>query len=591
MRGRRQNNRRNWFATAPVLALLLAGCSNVPALDSVTGLFSRESKSDTPDSESATGAPVRFTLGDRYTFDNPIERWEVVAIKGEKVYWRSDLGERQVTGFNPLLPPRQWFGRDKGKGRRLIRDQEGALFPIKVGATLKFRSTVTTDRPPFGWEHEWTCRVTGEEALQTLGGQFETYIVKCGHESPDLITYRYAPKVGNYLVRRAKSADGKPDSVRNLLSFERADGTVVAGIVANLPGTQAKAPPAASGLPRAVQAPVKVPEQAKKAQKNTAVPQQHAAPRPAPASRSVNPRPGTATAATTVSDAVAALTLTEPKFGGRSKPPRPLPTPVVDRVRADGSLAARPAPVAPVTKSTVPLPAPGPVAAPPVPGKASPANRATRVPPPAPKTVAVPPVPKKVTPARRATRVPPPPVLGPRSASGSAKLAPRGRVPVPPPPVRKAVPAVPAPSVPPPPAIARATVPKPPSVVPPPPVAVKAAPTVPKPPSAVPPPPVAAKRAPVVPKASPVVPSPPSSPGNAVHLASYRSNAAAEQGWAALKTENDDLLGNLKPQIKQVAVEGKGTFYRLYAGPIPSISIADFCRKLNGRGVFCSPAG
>lgn len=215
---------------------MLAGCSYAPSLGAVAELFSPgKNVSSTVlganDGKSASRQSIIFTVGDRYTFDNPVEHWEVVAVRGENVFWRSDSGERQVTDFNPLLPPKEWSGGIHGKGKRFIRDKEGALFPMKVGATMKFRSTVTTDRPPFGWEHNWTCEVSGTETFKTRGGSLETFVVTCGHNDPDVITYNYAPKVGNYLIRRLKNLDDTVYTVRNLLSFERADGSVLAGIV------------------------------------------------------------------------------------------------------------------------------------------------------------------------------------------------------------------------------------------------------------------------------------------------------------------------------------------------------------------------
>lgn len=47
----------------------------------------------------------------------------------------------------------------------------------------------------------------------------------------------------------------------------------------------------------------------------------------------------------------------------------------------------------------------------------------------------------------------------------------------------------------------------------------------------------------------------------------------------------------LTPKVKPVVVKGKGTFYRLYAGPLDSAAAEDLCRKLKGAGVFCMPAG
>jgi len=76
-----------------------------------------------------------------------------------------------------------------------------------------------------------------------------------------------------------------------------------------------------------------------------------------------------------------------------------------------------------------------------------------------------------------------------------------------------------------------------------------------------------------------------------VHLASFRSKAAAQQGWVTLESANGDLLKGLKSEIRKVVVEGKGTFFRLHAMPIPLSGVDDLCRKLNRRGVFCTPAG
>ena len=420
------------------------------------------------------------------------------------------------------MPPQQWYGRTKGKGRRLIRDKEGALFPIRVGASLKFRATVTTDKPPFGWEHDWECRVTDEETLETLGGPFETFVVKCGHDGVDQITYHYSPKVGNYLAQRTKSLDGRPDSVRNLLSFERADGTVVAGIVVD---RRAQSPKRTAAATPAV--PKKLPE-TKLANKVPLRPKVEIQQARATA-RAVNPKQGSR-AETTVSDAIASLGLTEPKFGGRAA----APTAVVESARKSEAGATSPR-----TRTLKPAPAPVPAAK--------------------PKTTA--PAPKRAQPVKRVSRAPSAPTLGPRAASPAVKFAPRARVPVPPPPLvaKKTAPSAPA---------------APKSRVPPPPIAVKAPPAVPK--------------APVI---APAIPSPPRAPPvDSVHLASYRSAAAAKQGWTALTNKNDDVLGALKPEIRKVEVAGKGTYYRLYAGPVASSSVAGLCRKLNSRGVFCSPA-
>jgi len=78
----------------------------------------------------------------------------------------------------------------------------------------------------------------------------------------------------------------------------------------------------------------------------------------------------------------------------------------------------------------------------------------------------------------------------------------------------------------------------------------------------------------------------------AVHLASYRQKKAAERGWAQLQKQFGSLLGGLTPNIERVDLGGgKGVFYRLKAGPLPSNGAAqDTCRKLKAKRQFCDPS-
>ena len=79
--------------------------------------------------------------------------------------------------------------------------------------------------------------------------------------------------------------------------------------------------------------------------------------------------------------------------------------------------------------------------------------------------------------------------------------------------------------------------------------------------------------------------------GLSLELEDARVEGDAEQGWAALRGANRDLLGDLRSEIRRVEVAGKGTYYRLFAGPVPPSEATALCRALNKRGVFCSPAG
>ncbi len=99
-------------------------------------------------------------VGDPYTFGNPIATWRVVSVEDRRVTWRSDTGNEQITGRNPLLPALAWRSEKSGSGQRIITDQMGSLFLMKVGARTTFRAAVTTDKPPYGWSFDWQCEVS-----------------------------------------------------------------------------------------------------------------------------------------------------------------------------------------------------------------------------------------------------------------------------------------------------------------------------------------------------------------------------------------------------------------------------------------------
>lgn len=79
--------------------------------------------------------------------------------------------------------------------------------------------------------------------------------------------------------------------------------------------------------------------------------------------------------------------------------------------------------------------------------------------------------------------------------------------------------------------------------------------------------------------------------GPGVHLASYRSENAAKRGWTQLKRAHKALLGGLSAGISKVVLKGKGTFWRLQAGPVASTQAAKaLCAKLKARRQYCQPA-
>jgi len=80
-------------------------------------------------------------------------------------------------------------------------------------------------------------------------------------------------------------------------------------------------------------------------------------------------------------------------------------------------------------------------------------------------------------------------------------------------------------------------------------------------------------------------------PQPAVHIASYRSEADAQKGWAQLRRAYPQLEP-LQPEVSRVNLGAqRGVFYRLLAGPLPSQPEAErVCRELKAKRQFCEVA-
>jgi hypothetical protein len=184
-------------------------------------------------------------------------------------------------------------------------------------------------------------------------------------------------------------------------------------------------------------------------------------------------------------------------------------------------------------------------------------------------------------------------VLLNRDAKGKVEEKTKPEELLPPPEVVKVRPAPPSP----PPQVA--TVNPPPSAMPSPPVNVAPPPasaSSPAPQVAITPPapspaavaPKPAAPASVVPKIVP--PSPPvvAGSGYRLQLGALKTEEAAKTEWLKLQRQNADVLGKLSLSISPIALSGKGTYYRIQAGPIADEGRASqFCASLKSRNVGC----
>lgn len=76
-----------------------------------------------------------------------------------------------------------------------------------------------------------------------------------------------------------------------------------------------------------------------------------------------------------------------------------------------------------------------------------------------------------------------------------------------------------------------------------------------------------------------------------LHLASYRSQKAAQDGWTQISKKYSAQLNGLNSNIRRVELGGgKGTFYRLLAGPVQTRDqAARLCQQLKRSSQYCDP--
>ena len=80
----------------------------------------------------------------------------------------------------------------------------------------------------------------------------------------------------------------------------------------------------------------------------------------------------------------------------------------------------------------------------------------------------------------------------------------------------------------------------------------------------------------------------PSGSGYAVQLASFRSEAEAEQAWSQARSVYASALQDREHLIQRADVPGKGTYYRLRIGPMAGKSTAAaLCNTLKAQGQDC----
>lgn len=196
---------------AALLSLSLSGCVSLSEFFASLGFSSSDDSVELP----------QYRVGDAFTFGSPNVTWRVVSIANQRVTWRNEKGDEQVTEQNPLLPALAWRSSKNGSGQRIISDKVGSLFPMKVGARTTFRAAVTTDKPPYGWGFNWQCEVLDRQDVVGATGEIDAFKIGCGRETADEIVFFYAPKIGHYIAKTSRAGGANSSRIRHLIAYER----------------------------------------------------------------------------------------------------------------------------------------------------------------------------------------------------------------------------------------------------------------------------------------------------------------------------------------------------------------------------------
>ena len=75
-----------------------------------------------------------------------------------------------------------------------------------------------------------------------------------------------------------------------------------------------------------------------------------------------------------------------------------------------------------------------------------------------------------------------------------------------------------------------------------------------------------------------------------VQLGSWRTAIEAAKGWDRIQKRAGNAMDGLSPRVVPASLPGRGTFFRLWVGPVLKASVGRFCAGLHSRHIDCIPA-
>ena len=75
-----------------------------------------------------------------------------------------------------------------------------------------------------------------------------------------------------------------------------------------------------------------------------------------------------------------------------------------------------------------------------------------------------------------------------------------------------------------------------------------------------------------------------------VQLGSWRTAIEAAKGWDRIQKKAGNTMDGLSPRVVPANLPGRGTFYRLWVGPVLKASAGRLCAQLQSRRIDCIQA-
>jgi len=207
-------------AATAVLLLLLQGCAASSLMPGSQPELAFSSGPALP-----VAAMPEFSVGESFTYDDGSTE-TVIAVRGDKVTWRSGGGIVRARSKSFFLPVLSWQNRVRRSQTVLTNDGKD-MWPLHVGASVRLdERQVAEDNDGSNsreYKRSWECKVKGTEKVTVPAGSFNTYRIECYRYTFDSSywrqtrVYNYAPDIGYYVVRDDTYVS-RPSQRRELVS-------------------------------------------------------------------------------------------------------------------------------------------------------------------------------------------------------------------------------------------------------------------------------------------------------------------------------------------------------------------------------------